>query len=933
MLDSAQIAQLFPFFILISEDLRILEFGSAIARAQPDMRAGDLFETQFKSSKPLADLFPFDEARQKQISDKMISIDLLSSGMSLSGQFTKAGAVEDKVFFLGSPTINNLNALKEYNLSLRDFPPHNAISDMLFMLQAREASLADSRVLLERLRDSRNEALKLSQVAARTKNMVVVTSPYGEIEWVNAAFETLTGYTSAESIGKRPGDLLQGPNSDPQVIAHMHDCLERGEGFNVEIINYSKSGEEYWVQIEVQPVLSDDGNLLNFMAVETDVTERREFADALRRARDEAEAANRAKSDFLANMSHEIRTPLNGILGVASILSDMQMNTQQQEYLDIIRRSGDSLLTIINDILDFSKIEANKLELEVQPFDLRKCIEDALDLFSSAASKKGIDLAYLIAPNVPSRLIGDETRLRQVLVNLVSNAVKFTQKGEVVVEVNGAVFEADDQQFNAMFSIKDTGIGMDAEEQERLFKAFSQVDASMTRKYGGTGLGLAICKRLCELMHGDISVESEKGVGTMFHFSVRLGIDADAPAESWENDRDSLRGHSVLIVDDNTTNRIILMQFLENWGVNVRSASNGIEALYHLKQDNAIELAILDVQMPEMDGIALAREVTTLRPNLPMIVFSSVGYRDRQFEAMNVTGYLNKPLRPRELHRLLLENFSPSDLPKTTVEASALFDHEMGERVKLSILIAEDNTVNQHVAVGILRRLGYQSDVVGNGLEVLDALRLRKYDVILMDIQMPEMDGVEATKRIMQNYPEGERPYIIALTAHALQGYREQYLAAGMQDYISKPIVVKELRAALERAGAQRNVPLIDSEIANKTPKIDAYTQINMTYLQEIFGEDAELMLSDLMPMFLEEAVTELTKMQLNAANQNWDGIRISAHTLKSASASVGLTKFSELCQQLETVATSDTPHSCHALIQQANASFAAAQAEWSARN
>ncbi len=925
MLSSSQVAELFPFFIRIGDDAQILEIGTALVRSLPELQIGDSFESHFSAKKAITKFLPFTEELAAKNNGKLYSVTVLATDMRLSGQLV---AQDEGVLYVASPTINNLDALKTHKLTLKDFPPHNAISDMLFMLQARDASLADSRRLMEDLRKSRSEAIKLSQVAARTSNMVVVTSPKGEIEWVNASFERDSGYTMEEVIGKRPGDILQGPDSDPETIQYMRECLLRGEGFNVEIINYFKNGDPYWVQIEVTPIYADDGTLLNFMAVETDITERKQAAEDLYRARDEAEAANRAKSEFLANMSHEIRTPLNGILGVASILHDMDMTTQQQEYVDIIKRSGDSLLTIINDILDFSKIEANKLELEIQPFDLRKCIEDSLDLFSSSASKKGVDLAYSIAPHVPVGLVGDETRLRQILVNLVSNAVKFTERGEVVVNVEGA--ELQNNRFNLQLFIKDTGIGMTLEETERLFKAFSQVDASMTRKYGGTGLGLAICKRLCELMGGQITVKSEKGVGTTFSFDVNVGVNYAAPAETWELNDDAIKGHTVLVVDDNTTNRIILMQFLQNWGINVRSASNGVEALYHIKHDPQIELAILDVQMPEMDGITLAREATKVRPELPMVVFSSVGYRDRQFNTMNVTGYLNKPLRPRELHRILLQTFSPQDTPKKKVRANAMFDKEMGERLKLTILIAEDNVVNQRVAVGILNRLGFQADVVSNGSEALDALKLRDYDVILMDIQMPEMDGLEATKRIVQHYPEGERPYIVALTAHALQGYKEQYLAAGMQDYISKPIVVKELRAALERAASAQpgSVETISESVETLSEK-SAYTQIDMEYLEGLFGEDAELMLQDLMPVFLEDATPEMGMMQLHAANQDWDALRIAAHTLKSAGASVGLTQLSDIYAQIEAAAQSDAPHTCHGLLQQANVAYAAAQAEW----
>ncbi len=792
--------------------------------------------------------------------------------------------------------------------------------------QATEAALATQELRFQNRELTASEA-RFKNLTNSLSDSVLIIHPTGYVVNVNLEACKTLGYTEADLTGVSYKTLF--PEWDSEEILQRLEKVEYGEPILLYGTHQAKSGHEFPVETQASYIEFRDERCI--LAVARDITERQQTALDLHKARDEAEAANRAKSEFLANMSHEIRTPLNGILGVASILHDMEMTSQQQEYVDIIKRSGDSLLTVINDILDFSKIEANKLELEIQPFDLRKCIEDSLDLFSSTASKKGVDLAYKIAPEVPVSLIGDETRLRQILVNLVSNAIKFTDKGEVVVQAKGA--EASDDRFNLQLSVTDTGIGMTPDEQDHLFKAFSQVDASMTRKYGGTGLGLAICKRLCELMGGRITVTSEKGAGTTFTFNVLAGVDHNAPPETWEIKDGALQGHTVLVVDDNFTNRIILTQFLQSWEINVRSAANGIEALHYIRQDSQIELAILDVQMPGMDGVALAREITKVRPELPMLVFSSVGYRDRQFDSMNVTGYLNKPLRPRELHRILLQTFTPQDVPNQPARPSATFDRELGERLKLSILIAEDNMVNQRVAVGVLKRFGFQADVVSNGLEVLNALKLRSYDVILMDIQMPEMDGLEATKRIMQMYEPHDRPYIVALTAHALQGYREQYLEIGMNDYISKPIVVKELRAALERAANDHTSQTLEQApppvVKRRPTDKSAYSQIDMSYLEDLFGEQAPVMLRELMPVFIEDATPDIVKMKAHAENEDWQGLRIAAHTLKGASASVGLMKLSELFLEVVTAAKSHTPFASHALLVEVDYAYAAVQREW----
>jgi signal transduction histidine kinase/ligand-binding sensor domain-containing protein/DNA-binding response OmpR family regulator len=622
---------------------------------------------------------------------------------------------------------------------------------------------------------------------------LVITPPYWKTWWFIMSLLLLIAGFVYVFIWARMRDINRIKSKlEQQVKDQTAAVIGQKEALEAQAENMFALNDQLQAQTDFLTSLNDE---LNSQKAES--VAKREEAE---KARQDAEKANQAKSIFLATMSHEIRTPMNGVLGMASLLAETTLTEEQQEYTDTIRSSGEALLTVINDILDFSKIESGNLELDNHSFDLRQCVEEVMDLFAGKSAQKKIDLVYQIDYQIPAQISGDSHRLRQILINLMGNAMKFTHQGEIFVGID--LVKMQDKEIELAFHVRDTGIGIPEDKISRLFKAFSQVDSSTTRKYGGTGLGLIISQRLVELMGGVIWVESKPGLGTTFSFTLKTMISQEIIRQYVHYSMEGNEGKNVLVIDDNLTNLTILKSQLELWKLVPVLASSGPEALVLLMKQS-FDLVITDMQMPEMDGIQLAQKIKAANEKLPVILLSSVGDESRKKYPELFFSILNKPVKQHQLYRDIQQALRPYGTTKgsnaSEQKTQRVLSEDFAKKYPLKIMLAEDNPVNQKLTIRVLNKLGYgHIEVAQNGLEAVEKFHDAFYDVILMDVQMPEMDGLEATRLIRAKHYH--QPVIISMTANATQADRDVCIQAGMNDFISKPIKLEDLLHALEKA-------------------------------------------------------------------------------------------------------------------------------------
>ena len=923
--------KLFPFYIRIGADLSVLNIGPSLEKIFPEAKTGCAAQDLFKSA----------DGRKEQIDLQTLNTegDLLmlrpaERDFLLRGQSIR---LPDHSFFIAASVwLNSPDQLVSLDLGVNDFAVQDPILDLLNVIQSermakgeikalvdnlskqraylREANRsleAQNQTILQTKRELEEQAIaakKLAHVASRTDNSVVITDSKGEIEWVNESFEKLTEFSLDEIIGKRPGEFLQGEKTNAETVAYMSKQLKACKGFNAEIVNYSKSGRKYWLRIEVQPIFNSGDELTHFIAVEIDITAQKQTEERLTAAKIKAEQASKAMSEFLATVSHEIRTPMNGIIGMLEILTDTALDTEQRNYLSLIRVSSEALLKIINDVLDLSKIQAPLFKLESHPFELRKLTDEIVGLMAYSAGKKGLNFEILVDPSLYNHWIGDASRLRQILINLVGNAIKFTESGSVLMRITSSP-SAKLEMESLYFEIIDTGTGIPKNRLKEIFNPFTQVEHP-NQKQIGTGLGLSISKKLVKLFKGTLSVASEEGKGTTFRVVIPMEPSEMAPTKKVS----STFGKFAISVTPDAFSKEVISNHLKTKGIMHRAFDNLKEGLQFLEETSRADLPahyflISTEIISKEDPKKLTRCFDLARKQIKdfrvIVVASNHSKSIQQAPYPFTDNILFRPLTydaTNGMHRSVATHPTSKRKDFSTVkppDPSTQFDPS------IRLLLTEDHPINLEQMTLLLKRLGITPDTAKNGRDAVEAVKHKEYDVVLMDCQMPIMDGWAASSLIRKLHLQGQlkkRPYIIAVTAFALEGDREKCLKSGMDSYISKPVYKKDLVDALQVAlgHKQGKQPEASEEGQSEKNGLDmksAYRKL----CSELKEETAIALTQSLIEMLPEKS------LDLNESLQKDDRKAISrfGHSLKSISKMNGLTTLAALCFDLEQTAES----------------------------
>jgi PAS domain S-box-containing protein len=769
------------------------------------------------------------------------------------------------------PSMEDLAVLRDFSLMAQIELNHGELTSAYKIQQETEEKLRQSEA-------------RFREVIDIPGTFVWETTLEGKTLFMSERVKEVLGY-SAEEMTKR--GFFEGLVEEDAIIAKakFYYAAQKGQRFSdLEFRSKTKDGNIIWLTARGAPMYDpEEKKLIGYRGVCQDITERKQIQQELITAKDAAESANRAKSEFLANMSHEIRTPMNAIVGMTGLLLGTNLNSEQRDYSQTIRQSADTLLTIISEILDFSKIEAGKLELENHAFDLPILVEEAIDCVAIQASEKGIELFWQIAPDLPPGFTGDVTRLRQILVNLLANAVRFTAKGDVSINVTRAQSEGGD--YFVLFSVWDTGIGIPADKVDRLFQSFSQVDASTTRKFGGTGLGLAISRKLTEMMGGNIWVESEDGKGSGFHAAIPLK-EALPPKPLVPNP--ILKGKTLIIAAPHHGVRAMIESLVQSWGMSTVSVGTAADVMQKLRGGLTFHGAVIEEELPDQSAKDLAQDMHRQRgaASAPCILLCSLQQQAAYGQNLppGFVACLAKPVHFQQLHGILATSLKGGKVTNKLLRSTGRIDTGFGQRRPLRILLAEDNIINQKVATRILSQMGYRPDVVHNGVEVLEALERQKYDVILMDIQMPDMDGLEATRQIRVKYTGVKRPWIIAMTANAMDSDRKNCFDAGMDGYLSKPVRIEALEAELTRS-SENIGQVVDFSVLSR--------------FGEMTGSGSEAV-RELVEIFSEETPQALKQIHADIERRHVQGISIAAMQLGRACQNFGAERMQLLCSSLQ---------------------------------